>query len=209
MNKKRLLGILVLIFLICAGLLAYLVINGQKTLLSKPDASPRSVATATSVGGPFSMIDHNGQAVTEANYAGRYKLVFFGFTNCPAVCPTELQKMADLLDILVKDKTDQKITPLFVTTDPERDDAATLASYVAKFDDRIIGLTGSREQVDAMMKAYKVYGKKIEMPHMGEGEYMMDHSSFTYLMSAENELLLVFDMQDKAEDIAKEIQAVM
>ena len=208
MNEKKLILLLSVIFLVCVGGMAYLI--AQMPQFSEDAAAPVPVKASSTVGGAFSLTDQNGTPVTEADYADRYKLMFFGFTHCPGICPGELQKIAQILDILHENGgKDAKIVPLFVTIDPERDDVAAMKDYVALFDPRIIGLTGTKDQIESIKSAYKVYASKVENPMMGEGNYMMDHSTFTYLMSPANELLLVFDMKDKPADVAAEIDGAL
>lgn len=208
MNEKKLIVLLSVILICCVSAMLYLMTN-QPPAATSVSKAPKIIKTASTVGGPFSMTDHNGNAVTEADYDGQYKMIFFGFTHCPGICPGELQKFATILDILAENGEDKKITPLFVTIDPERDGVEEMKEYVELFDDRIIGLTGTREQVNVMKDNYKVHASKVEMEMMDPGEYMMDHSTFTYLMSPDNELLLVFDLKDKPESVAEEIRSVL
>lgn len=129
------------------------------------------------IGGPFQLVDHNGQAVTEQTYAGTWRLMFFGFTHCPDVCPTELQRLATVLDSL--GPRAQRVTPLFVSIDPERDTPSALSAYVELFDPRIVGLTGTPEQIAAVTRSFRVYSAKVPLDG---GSYTMDHSAFVYLM---------------------------
>jgi cytochrome oxidase Cu insertion factor (SCO1/SenC/PrrC family) len=150
------------------------------------------VATATGgraqIGGAFTLVDHTGATVTERDFAGRYLLIYFGYTFCPDVCPTELQVMAQALDGLGQDAA--LVQPLFVTIDPERDTPETLAGYVGLFHPRLIGLTGTPEQVARMASAYKVYYAKADADD--PEYYLMDHSSFIYLMGPDGGFLDVF-----------------
>ncbi len=187
----------------------YLVSNNTSSVATSGKIASQTVKTASSVGGPFEMVDENGDLVTEAKFDGQYKLMFFGFTHCPGICPAELTKISTVLDILEENNQAKDIAPIFVSVDPARDTPEVIKEYIAVYDSRLIGLTGSQEQVDAMKDNYKVHGSKIEMDMMGPDEYMMDHSTFTYLMSPENELLLVFDVQDKPQEIASEIKSVL
>jgi len=140
------------------------------------------------VGGPFQLTDTAGHAVTDASYRGKWMLVYFGYTYCPDVCPTELQAVAAGLDKL--GPLAARVAPLFITVDPERDTQATLAEYVKLFDDRLVGLTGSPDQIAAAAKAYRVYYAKVT-PKNG-GAYLMDHSSFLYLMGPDGQLRALF-----------------
>lgn len=158
----------------------------------KPGAPPPSA-----IGGPFQLIDHEGHAATPDTFKGAPTLVFFGFTHCPDVCPTTLFEISEIMKKL---GADAKIHGLFVTVDPERDTAELLKSYLSSFDRRIVGLTGERPAVDAMLKAYRVYSRKVP----GEGDtYSMDHSSIVYLMDREMRFVNAVPMQDQARAIAE------
>lgn len=177
--------------------------TGNATVLKQPASASEQVANANSmIGGDFTLVDHNGNEVTQADYAENYKLIFFGFTYCPAVCPTELRKVAEILEILGEDG--EMVTPIFISVDPERDTVEQMAQYVEQFHPRLVGLTGSMEQIDAVKDAYKVYASKVENEMM-EG-YMVDHSSFLYFMSPENTLIELYPSKDTAQDIADAVK---
>lgn len=161
-----------------------------------------SVAPSVQIGGPFSLTDHTGAAVTDATYRGRLMLIFFGFTHCPDVCPTELQVIAEVLDGLGADA--DRVAPLFITVDPERDTPEALARYVDLFDPRIIGLTGTPEQIGAVTRAYRVYYAKVHPPDASD--YTMDHSSFVYLMDQEGRFAGLFRHGAPAAEIAAAIR---
>jgi cytochrome oxidase Cu insertion factor (SCO1/SenC/PrrC family) len=143
-----------------------------------PSINVRSVGQAL-VGGPFTLTDHTGKRVTDQDFRGKFVLMFFGFTNCPDVCPTALQVMAAALDKLGRNA--ERITPVLVSVDPEHDTPLVLAAYVASFHPRLVGLTGSQSEIDAIAKAYRVYVKKVPDPKSTAG-YTMDHSSIIYVM---------------------------
>jgi cytochrome oxidase Cu insertion factor (SCO1/SenC/PrrC family) len=143
-----------------------------------PSVNVRSVGQAL-VGGPFTLTDQTGKRVTDQDYRGKFLLVFFGFTNCPDVCPTTLQVMAAALDKLGPNA--ERITPVLISVDPQHDTPALLASYVASFHPRLVGLTGSQAEIDAVAKAYRVYVKKVPDPKSTAG-YTIDHSSIIYVM---------------------------
>lgn len=148
---------------------------------------------ASAVGGPFALIDEDGKPVTEKSWPGQYLLVFFGFTYCPDICPTTLYQMTEMLKAM--GPAAQRIQPLFVTVDPERDNAEAMKNYTSSFDPRITGLTGDRAQIDAVLKAYRVVAIR-----RGEGEdYTMDHSTLLYLMGPDGHLKQVYshDMEPK------------
>jgi cytochrome oxidase Cu insertion factor (SCO1/SenC/PrrC family) len=152
------------------------------------------------VGGPFTMVDHKGRTVTEKDFAGKYMLVFFGFTFCPDICPTELQVMTAALDQL--GIAGEKITPILVSVDPARDTPAILASYVENFHPKLVGLTGSPEQLAQMAKAYKVFYAKVENASRPQ-DYLMDHSSILYLMGPDGKFVKHFSYTTDAEGLAK------
>jgi protein SCO1 len=172
-----------------------------------PTTAPASTGRAA-IGGPFSLTDGSGQAVTEKDFAGKPMLVFFGFTNCPDVCPAGLQVLAAALDRL-GDKA-QGVSPLFITVDPERDTPELVGKYAKSFHPRIVGLSGTPEQVAAVVKAYRVYARK--QPSEGSAaEYNMDHSSFFYLMDANGAYVKHFphsvDPAELADDVSAQIQS--
>ncbi len=159
--------------------------------LLRPDATTaveRSTGTAL-IGGPFEAIDHTGERFTDADLKGQYSLVYFGFTHCPDVCPTGLLKISNVMDSL--GGIAEKLVPIFITLDPERDTPEVMAQYVQHFDDRMIGVTGTAEQIDTIAKAYKVYYKKSEQADSALG-YLVDHSSFTYLMGPDGNYITHF-----------------
>lgn len=161
-----------------------------------------AIEGAPVVGGPFALTNQNGEAVTEKTYAGKYMLVFFGFSNCPAICPTALSNITNVLKTLGADA--DKIAPLFITVDPARDTPETLKLYLQNFDARISALTGTQEQIDATSKAYKVFAKKVEVP--GMAGYMMDHSSFIYLMDKEGNYLAHLEHNEPVDAMIAKIR---
>ncbi|MCB1532071.1 MAG: SCO family protein [Alphaproteobacteria bacterium] len=194
--KKRLMRTVIL----CAIAMAIGVGAAYTELKSRHDNMPPPVA-GVSVGGPFALTDHTGKDVTQEAYAGQYKLIYFGFTYCPAICPTELQKITKVLNILGDEGDD--IQPLFITIDPERDTVDTMRGYVSLFHPRLIGLTGNRAQIDKVLANYRVFAQKVEDPE--NNDYTMDHSSFIYLMSPDDTLISIYRIQDDADYIAADI----
>ncbi len=154
------------------------------------------------VGGPFTLVDHTGKTVTDKDFRGRYMLVYFGFTNCPDVCPSGLQVISAALD-KAGAKADQ-VTPILITVDPERDTPEQLASYVSSFHPRLVGLTGSPEQVAAALKAYRVYAKKVEDPKSTAG-FTFDHTSIIYLMDRDGDYLANFTHATSVDRIAERL----
>jgi protein SCO1 len=155
---------------------------------------------AAAVGGPFTLLDQNGKTVTEKALQGRPSLVFFGFTHCPDVCPTTLYQMTQVYTELGGDA--DKVGSFFVTVDPERDTPEQLKTYLSSFDPHIVGLTGDRAAVDPVLKAYRVYSKKV--PTNGD-DYTMDHTALVYLMDREGRFVGAFNLQRPPAEAAKEL----
>ncbi len=134
---------------------------------------------ASAIGGPFTLENSAGQTVTDRTYRGKYMLVYFGYTYCPDVCPTTLQAMANALDALGAKAND--IAPIFISVDPARDTPAVMKRYTAAFSPRLIGLTGTPQEIAKVAREYHVYyAKHVTGP--GPDDYGMDHSSVIYLM---------------------------
>jgi len=167
--------------------------------------APESGATGTAlVGGPFALVDQAGNQVTEQDFAGRFMLVYFGYTWCPDFCPMSLTTMVQALDLLAPEQAAQ-VVPVLITVDPERDTVEQLAEYVPLFHPRLIGLTGTPEQTAAAARAYRVYFNKVE-----EGDpdaYLMDHSTFIYLMGPEGEYRRHFGASATPEEVAEGLRA--
>ncbi len=152
----------------------------------------------------FDLIDHRGNQVSEAAFAGRWQLVFFGFTYCPDICPTTLATIAQVLDLLGGQA--KRVAPLFITVDPERDTPEILAEYVSAFHPEITGLTGTPEQVRAATRSFRIFYGKQNDEH-APGGYVMSHSGYIYLMDPEGRYEAVFtEKRDSAEQIAAAIK---
>ena len=154
---------------------------------------------AAAIGGPFKLTDQNGKPRSDADFRGEYTLVFFGYTNCPDVCPTTLQTLTDAMADLGRKA--EKVTPVFITVDPERDTAKALKDYAANFTPRLVMLTGSPADIAAVAKEYRVYYAKA-----GEGpNYAMDHTALIYLMGPDGTYVTHYAPQATADDIAKDL----
>lgn len=152
------------------------------------------------VGGPFTLVAQDGRTVTDKDYLGKPLLVFFGYTHCPDVCPTTLFQVSEILHAL---GPDAKVAALFVTVDPERDTPAVLKDYVSSFDSRVTGLSGAREQVDAAIRAYRVYAKKIPGQN---GEYTYDHTALVYLMDKSGRFAGSFNIDRKPDEAVAQLR---
>ncbi|HEX2753515.1 MAG TPA: SCO family protein [Alphaproteobacteria bacterium] len=165
------------------------------------EKTEQKVAGST-VGGAFTLTDHNGNAVTEKSWPGKKKLVFFGFTYCPDVCPAGLEKITTVLNALGDSVAE--VQPLFISTDPKRDTPERLKEYLADYHASLVGLTGTEEQIEQAKSAYKVYAAKAEG---GDAEnYLINHSAYVYLMSEDDALLEIFGSSDTPETMVPKIR---
>ena len=156
-------------------------------------------AQQASIGGPFTLVDGDGRTVTDADFRGKWMLIYFGYTFCPDVCPTSLNAVAGALDKLDPALAD-KVTPILITVDPTRDTPAVVKDYAAAFHPRMVGLTGSQEQVTAAMKAFKVYAARAKGGD--DATYTVDHSSILYLMGPDGRFVAHFPHGTTADDLA-------
>jgi len=155
------------------------------------------------IGGPFQLTDQSGKLRSERDFRGHLMLVYFGFTTCPDICPTDLQAIGLAMDRLGADAGD--VQPLFITLDPERDTREHLADYVTMFHPRLLGLTGSAEAVRSAADAYRVYYKRVDFDK-GDGYYTVDHSAFIYLMDRDGKYLGFFPPGTSAEKMVEMIR---
>lgn len=197
-------GIIALVAGVAVAVLAGLWISSFVT--SAVETRDRQAAGGARVGGPFTLVNEQGESVTEADFRGRFMLIYFGFTFCPDVCPTELQVMASAIEALGPEA--EKITPVFITIDPERDTPEVMARYVTLFHPRLTGLTGSPEQIAAAAKAWHVFYRKVADESSNE-DYTMDHSSIVFLMGPEGEYLKLFGPGTGPDKMAEDIAALM
>jgi protein SCO1/2 len=152
------------------------------------------------VGGPFTLAASDGTTVTDQTYRGKWLLVYFGYINCPDVCPTVLNNIGVALQTLGPEAA--KVQALFITVDPKRDTREAMAEYLKSFDPRIIGLTGTEDQTAAVAKEYRVYS---EVPKTGEDNYLVGHSAYTYLMTPQGKFVKVFGPDVSGEDMAHQL----
>lgn len=171
---------------------------------SPQGAAPRPPLEGAKLGGPFTLTDQNGRATTERDFAGKYRIMYFGYTFCPDVCPVDVQHIGAAMKIL--DRTNpalaQRIVPVFVTIDPARDTPPVLRQFVAAFHPRMIGLTGTPQQVARIAGEYAVYYARGKG---GPGGYLMDHSRAAYLMAPDGKPLALLPQEDAPQMIADEI----
>jgi protein SCO1/2 len=198
-NKQALIPYLLLVAALVGGLLWHESEN-------VPGLGRTVVSGQALVGGPFRLTDQNGKSVSDQDFRGRAMLIYFGYSFCPDVCPTTLQVMADAIGKL-GDKA-HRITPVFITIDPERDTPKVLKEYMNAFGPNFVGLTGTAAQIKAVEKLYRVYAEKKPLPSFNGkgGNYGMDHSSVLYLMGPDGRMVTYYDEAISPDNLAKELK---
>jgi protein SCO1 len=169
-------------------------------------------AGRAAIGGPMSLVRDDGMPVTDADYRGRFLLLYFGFTFCPDVCPAELRKMATVVDLLEKRGIGaDTLQPMFVSLDPNRDTVAQVRYYVRDFHDRLVGFTGTPDQCADAARQYRVYSSRTGDDSADSNDYLVDHSIITYLVDRGGQFSAYYAQTKTAAEIAdaveKEIRA--
>ena len=156
------------------------------------------------IGGPFTLVNQDGRQVSEADFKGKYRIVYFGFTHCPDVCPTDLVQIGQGLKTFEKKDPARaaKVQPIFVTVDPERDTPAVMKQFVPAFHPRLIGLTGSPQQIENVKKTFAVYGSKEQSK---DGAYAVNHSRTATLFGPGGEPIALLSQDEGAEAVAEEL----
>jgi protein SCO1/2 len=200
--NRRIIG-LVAAGLIAGGLLAYTTVQNQG-----PASAPSGVAVSGKpmVGGPFTLTDHTGKRVTDKDFLGKYTLVFFGFTHCPDICPSGLQVMSAALDKVGGKAAD--VVPVFITLDAERDTPEKLGEYLKSFHPRLVGLTGTAEELAAAAKSYRVYSQKIT-DEKSPASYSYDHSAIFYLMGKDGAFIAALPHTTNIEELASGLSTAL
>ena len=194
MNRSGLrapLGLVPWLFAIAAVLAGFIWQQGDVVVGMR---APLSSGTAK-VGGPFRLVDQSGHARSDADFRGRYMLVYFGYSRCPDVCPTTLSVMADALSRLGPRR--KEIVPVFITLDPERDNPQVLGQYLAAFGKDFVGLTGSEERIKAVAAAYHVFYAKHPL---AGGDYSVDHTGALYLMGPDGTFVTYYEDESLGPD---------
>ena len=158
------------------------------------------------IGGPFTLTNQDGQRVSSDQFDGQYRLVYFGYTYCPDICPVDLQQIGLAMKQLEESDPEvaKRVQPIFITTDPERDTPAVMKEYVAAFHPRLIGLTGTPEEIAAVSKSFGVYALKQE--NEGSSEYLVNHSRLAMLFGPKGEPIALLPHEDGANAIAAELK---
>lgn len=201
MNRKLSLGVIALV-------VAVFVFGAWLNL--KQDDPPETAAVGgmvinAEIGGPFELTDHTGSPFGTANLAGDYALIYFGYTFCPDICPTELGQIAEAIDLLEDDGN--RVRPVMITIDPERDTVENLSEYVPLFHERLVGLTGTEDQIRDVASDYRVFYRKVENPDYTY--YLMDHTSFVYLLAPSGEIASMFRYGTPPAEMATAIRQHM
>jgi protein SCO1/2 len=166
-------------------------------------SAPLAIA-ASSIGGPFSLIDQEGRPVSDQDLKGAPYLLFFGFTHCPDICPTTLFEISEVLGKVPADAG--RVAAIFATVDPERDTPGKMKDYLASFDPRLRGITGDAAAVAAFQKAFRVYAKKVPL---ADGDYSMDHTALVYLMNKDGQFVAPFNLKRTPEEAAADLRRYM
>jgi protein SCO1 len=188
------------LLLMLGAFVSGLVLCGAIILLAMGPLSS-SAPQVAAIGGPFRLINQDGQTVTEQDFRGRPFLAFFGFTHCPDVCPTTLFEVSEIFRSLGPDA--DRVRAVFFTVDPERDTPAALKEYLSSFDPRLSGLTGGLEDIAAVAKSYRAIYRKVPLE---QGGYTMDHTAIVYLMDKQGRFVAPFSLKRTTEASAAELR---
>jgi len=172
----------------------------DKNNQAAPSQAPPPAEFPVIFGGPFNLTDHLGNPRTDRDFRGRFMLVYFGYVNCLQICPTDLQTIADALDLAGKDAV-RRVQPIFITVDPVRDRAAALGEFVRRFHPRLIGLAGTEAQIRAAAKAYRIHRRKV-LTEVAPDGYLMSHTPMAFLMGPGGGFVTLFPHDTKAEKMA-------
>lgn len=194
-------------FLPIVAALLLLCVAGAVWLMTRnpPPSAGEGPLAGSDIGGPFQLVDQDGRSTTQDSFAGKYRLMYFGYTYCPDVCPTDMQKMAQGYRMFVKSHPEraEDVEPIFVTVDPARDNPEAVKQFVSAFDPAIVGLTGTQAQIDAVLKEYRVYARK--QGAADASDYLVDHSVVMYLMGPKGEPISFLAADASPEDIAQQL----
>ncbi len=189
------------LLILSGGLYAWYSVGG----LGRTAGTDGGSGTPT-IGGPFELVDQNGETRRDSDFAGLYRLITFGYTFCPDICPATLLTMTEALEQLAAGSPELagKVVPLFVTVDPERDTVAALKDYAPHFHPDLVALTGSAEQIAQAAKAFRVFYRKAESD--SASDYLMDHSSYIFLMGPDGGYVSHFGHDSTSEDMAAKLK---
>ncbi len=192
-------------FTLLAIIVSCFILGGALALFHySPDLRTAHITTKGKplIGGPFQLTTHKGENVSEKSFQKYFKLIYFGYSYCPDVCPGDLQVISSAMDLL--NNKAHKVQPLFITVDPDRDTVEQLSGYVPHFHKRIIGLTGTQDQIKKVTKAYRVFYSRVEVEDSNL-EYLMNHSSIIYFMDKNGDYITHFSHGVSPEKISETI----
>ena len=195
--NKAITGLLVLALVLVIGIAGRGLLRGDDVA----DTAP------VDIGGPFTLVDQDGRVWTEKDLLDRISVIFFGYTYCPDVCPTKLADIGLALDQLSPAEL-ENVLPVFITVDPDRDTRELVGEYVSYFHPKMVGLTGSFDQTDAAAKQYRAYYKYVDRVP-GNEDYLVDHSSITYVMGPDGRFMRHFSYGTGPDDMAAGLRAIL
>jgi len=188
------------------GIVAYVRYEKEQKAIAKEKELKKSVGKAA-IGGPFELVDTKGKTITDKDFHGSWLLLYFGFCHCPDICPDQLEKLSTVVEKIEKLPNLPNIQPVFITVDPHRDTVETVKEYIKEFHPRMMGLTGTEEQVKKACKAYRVYysvGPKDE-----DEDYIVDHTIITYLIGPDGRFIEYFGQNREIDEIVGSISTRM
>lgn len=201
--SKKVTRIVIILSAVIAILSLYILLTND--LAPKPIAGQgNEIDNEAHIGGQFTLTDQDGNKFSSDDMKGKLSLVYFGFTFCPDICPTSLQKLSNVISTLDKYQID--VLPVFITIDPNRDTPNLLKEFLGHFHPKLIGLTGSEEEVKKVADLFKVYYAVAENQSIDDDKYMLDHSSFIYLMDRDGKYMKLFYMNSPPEEIIEYIR---
>ncbi len=195
MNRRSLIIVFAIALLLAAGL-------GYMRFTAPPEGN----LAGSSLGGAFSLVNQDGKAMTDKDFAGRYRLMYFGYTFCPDVCPTDVGLIARGLQAYAAHRPErgQKVAALFITVDPERDNPAAMKAFVGAFGPYVTGLTGTPAAIDAARKSYGIYARKV--PTSDPANYLVDHFAVIYLFGPRGEPIAFVPHGSTAQDVTRMLE---
>jgi len=193
---------------ILLGTFAFLALFGLGAFVTFTSDLRPGAASSTGIGGPFVLTASDGTTVTDRTFRGRWMLIYFGYTHCPDICPTTLLAVSQVLEKL--GPLADKVQPIFISLDPERDTPKVVGEFVNSFDKRILGLTGKPEEIAAVAKQFRVYYKK-EAPIEGSNDYFLEHSSYIYVMGPDGRYVTLFthDETEAPDEMVSRLQKLI
>lgn len=191
--------VLALLVLLCVAVGSWLATRGPR-----PDGA--GPLAGSDIGGPFALVDQDGRPATNESFDGDYRLMYFGYTYCPDICPVDVQKMVQGYRAFAAKHPGLagKVRPIFVSVDPERDTPEVMKRFVSAFDPALVGLTGTSEQVARMLREYRIYAQAQRQP--GQQDYLVDHSVMMYLMSPKGEPISFLAADSGPEQVTAELE---